>query len=255
MMSRATKVESLRRLRPGPAAAEADVTPRAATAIDGVRLGAAGIAARLRQAVHDGVYVEGERLPPERSLAQAFGASRSTLREALRVLEADGMVARRVGSGTFVVWRPGGADADVAEVTSPIELVDVRLGLEPHMVRLATMNATPRDLARLAETLEAIQAAGDDPDRFTRFDRQFHERLADATHNPLLVALYRQVNHVRGHRQWNAMKDKILTGARMRAYNEEHRALFAALAARDGDTAARLVTRHLERARRDLAGG
>jgi DNA-binding FadR family transcriptional regulator len=254
-MSRATKTASPRRSRVGPASTETEGAPRAATAIDGVRLGAAGIAARLRQAVRDGVYVEGERLPPERSLAQAFGASRSTLREALRVLETDGMVARRVGSGTFVVWRPGGANADVAEVTSPIELVDVRLGLEPHMVRLATMNATPRDLSLLAETLDAIRAAGDDPERFTRFDRQFHERLAEATHNPLLVALYRQVNHVRGHRQWNAMKDKILTRDRMRAYNDEHSALFAALAARDGETAARLVTRHLERARRDLAGG
>lgn len=228
---------------------------RDGTPLGAVRLGAAGIAARLRQAIHDGVYVEGERLPAERALAHGFGTSRSTVREALGVLEDARMVARRVGSGTFVIWRPGGAEADVAEVTSPIELVDVRLGLEPHMVRLATMNATPRDLARLKETLDAIEAAGDDPDRFTRFDRQFHERLAETTHNPLVVSLYRQVNHVRGHRQWNAMKDKILTGDRIRAYNDEHRALFAALAARDAETAVGLVTRHLERARRDLGGG
>jgi GntR family uxuAB operon transcriptional repressor len=231
-------------------------TTATGAALDGaVRLGAMGIAARLRQAIHDGIYLQGERLPAERRMAESFGTSRSTVREALGVLEGDRMVARRIGSGTFVIWRPGSADSDVGEVTSPIELVDVRLALEPHMVRLATMNATPRDLARLAETLAAIEQAGDNPDRFTRFDRQFHERLAETTHNPLLVALYRQVNHVRGHRQWNAMKDKILTGERMHAYNDEHQALFAALAARDAETAAGIVTRHLERARRDLGGG
>ncbi|MGH6718671.1 MAG: FadR/GntR family transcriptional regulator, partial [Alphaproteobacteria bacterium] len=169
--------------------------------------------------------------------------------------EEGGMVSRRVGSGTFVTWRPDGADADVADVTSPLELVDVRLALEPAMVRLATINATPRDLARVGQALVALEASGADPDRFTRADRQFHERLAEATHNPLLLALYRQVNLVRGHRQWSAMKDKILTPERIHAYNVEHRSLYEALMARDGETGAKLVARHLERARRDLAGG
>ena len=222
---------------------------------DAPRMGAPAIAARLRQAIRDGDYVIGERLPAERRLAQALGSSRATVREALGALEENGMIARRVGSGTFVTWRPEGSDADVADVTSPLELIDVRLALEPAMVRLASINATPRDLARIGQALGALDAAGTDPDRFTRADRQFHERLAEATHNLLLLALYRQVNQVRGHRQWSAMKDKILTAERIHAYNVEHRRLYQALVGRDGEEGARLVAGHLERARRDLGGG
>ncbi|MEX2648213.1 MAG: FadR/GntR family transcriptional regulator [Alphaproteobacteria bacterium] len=216
---------------------------------------ASGIAARLRKAILDGVYVRGERLPAERQLALDLATSRSTVREALGVLEDGGLVARRVGSGTFVTWEPGLGDRDVGEETSPLELVEVRLALEPHMARLATINATPRDLERLAAALGDIENAGADPEGFTRWDRQLHELIAEATHNPLLVVLYRQVNHVRGHRQWSAIKDKILTADRIRAYNEEHHALFDALARRDGDAAASILSRHLEHARRDLSGG
>lgn len=216
---------------------------------------ASGISARLRKAIVDGVYVQGERLPAERQLALDLATSRSTVREALGALEQGGLVARRVGSGTFVTWEPGLGDLDASEETSPLELVEVRLALEPHMARLATINATPRDLERLAAALDEIENAGADPDGFTRWDRQLHELIAEATHNPLLVVLYRQVNHVRGHRQWSAIKDKILTAERIRAYNVEHHALFDALARRDGDAAARILTRHLEHARRDLSGG
>jgi DNA-binding FadR family transcriptional regulator len=217
--------------------------------------GAAGIAAQLRKAIVDGIYVLGERLPAERALAEAYGASRTTVREALTVLEEAGLVRRRQGSGTFVAGDGASGGDDVADVTSPIELVEVRLALEPMMMRLACLNATPRDLAKLEGTLAQLVAADGDPARFTKWDRQFHELVAEATHNPLLVALYRQVNHVRGHRQWTAIKDKILNPERIADYNDEHKALLAALRGRHGDRAASLVTRHLQRARQHLMAG
>jgi DNA-binding FadR family transcriptional regulator len=100
-----------------------------------------------------------------------------------------------------------------------------------------------------------IGRAGDDPDRFTKWDRQFHELLAEATHNPLIVAVYRQISHVRGHRQWNAVKDKVLSHDRIAGYNEDHDELLAALVGRNADAAAAVVTRHLESARRHLMDG
>jgi DNA-binding FadR family transcriptional regulator len=210
--------------------------------------GAPGIAAELRKAIQDGIYVHGERLPAERALARAWGVSRTTVREALATLEQSGLVGRRRGSGTFVAWEPLRVDDDVADVTS-------RLALEPTMMRLACRNATPRDLAKLEGTLDRLMAADGDPSRFTKWDRQFHELVAEATHNPLFVALYRQVNHVRGHRQWTAIKDKILTADRIADYNRDHAALLAALRGRNGDRAATLVTEHLQRARRHLMAG
>ncbi|MBC6440837.1 MAG: FadR family transcriptional regulator [Rhodospirillales bacterium] len=214
---------------------------------------AAAIAAQLRQAILDGVYVDGERLPAERQLATALSSSRTTVREALRILEHNHLVSRRVGSGTFVTFRPEAGEDDVAEVTSPIELVEVRIAVEPHMVRLATLHATLRDLHRIAEALKALEADGLWAEGFTRHDRTFHQSIADATRNPLMVSLYRQINHVRGHRQWNAMKDKVLTPESMEAYNREHRALYDALRARDAELAVEIVLRHLDAARQQLS--
>ena len=213
---------------------------------------AAAIASQLRQAILDGVYVNGERLPAERQLAAALASSRTTVREALRILEHSKFVNRRVGSGTFVTFRPEAAEEDVAEVTSPLELVDVRLAVEPHMVRLATLHATLRDLERIGEALESLDEAGASSEAFTRWDRTFHQLVAEATHNPLMISIYRQINHVRGHRQWNAMKDKVLNDDSIEAYNRQHRALFDALKARDADTAVAIIHEHLLAARQQL---
>ncbi len=214
--------------------------------------GAAGIAAYLRQAILDGVYLYGERLPAERRLADALSTSRTTVREALRILEHNNFITRRIGSGTFVTFLPNSVEDDVAEITSPLELIEVRIAVEPHMARLATVNATAKDIDRIAEVLTRLESSRSDANHFTKWDRQFHQLLADATHNPLMASVFRHINHVRGHAQWNAMKDKILTADRIKGYNRQHRDLYQALRTRDGDAAVRIITRHLRDARRDL---
>jgi len=216
--------------------------------------GSAAIASRLRQAILEGSYGYGERLPAERDLAEHFGASRSTVREALRRLEEANLVIRRIGSGTFVSHRPSHADGNIAELTSPLELIEVRLGVEPRIARLAVVNATARDLDRLGEALARVEACGEDREVFSRADEQFHLQLTEATHNPLMVWLYQQINDVRCHAQWDGMKDKILTRKRIDDYNQEHRRLYDALRNRDVEAAVRTITEHLERARRDLLG-
>ncbi|MFQ5775697.1 MAG: FadR/GntR family transcriptional regulator [Kiloniellaceae bacterium] len=219
-----------------------------------VSVGSAAITARLRQAILDGRYGDGERLPAERDLASHFDASRGTVREALRRLEEMSLVTRRIGSGTFVKYRPPFDDSDIAEVTSPIELIDVRLAIEPQMARLVVVNATARDLERMGEALKRVEGCGEDREHFSRADERFHLALAECTRNPLMVWLYRQINDVRSHAQWDAMKDKILTGPRIADYNRQHRALYEALCSRDTDAAVRVITEHLEKARRDLLG-
>src|SRR5262249_11412975 len=94
--------------------------------------GSAAIAARLRRAIIDGVYTYGERLPPERELACSLGASRATVRNALDLLEERSFIRRKAGSGTFVVHGQGRDrdERDVADVTSPLELMDVREAIE-----------------------------------------------------------------------------------------------------------------------------
>ncbi len=217
--------------------------------------GASAIAAQLRRAIMDGTYGYRERLPAERDLAQHYRASRSTVREALRQLEEGNLVTRRIGSGTFVSYRGGGEDDDVAERTSPLELIEVRIAIEPQMARLATLHATQRDLDRLAQALADVEAcASRDREVYTRADAAFHQAFADCTRNPLMIGLYRQINSVRSHAQWARMRDKILSPDRQRDYNSQHRTLYEAIRARDTETAVATIVEHLEIARRDLIG-
>ncbi len=216
--------------------------------------GSAWITAQLRQAILEGSYAHGEKLPAERQLAEAFGASRTTVRIALAQLEDERLVVRRIGSGTFVNHRPTGDDEDIAERTSPLELIDVRLGVEPNMVRLAVLHATARDIDRMTEVIAHMEESSSTAESFTRWDEQFHLAIAESTRNPLMVWIYRQINAVRTHSQWNAMKDKVLSPERIAEYNRQHRNLYEAIRTRDMDSAVAIVTNHLHYARRQLMG-
>jgi DNA-binding FadR family transcriptional regulator len=216
--------------------------------------GSAWITAQLRQAIMEGGYAHGEKLPAERQLASAYGASRTTIRTALDQLEIERLVSRRVGAGTFVNFRPQGDTEDIAELTSPLELIEVRLGIEPNMVRLAVLNATARDIERLAAAMARMEPSSGDSESFTLWDEEFHQLIAEATRNPLMVWVYRQINAVRTHSQWNAMKDKVLTPGRIAEYNQQHTALYEAIRTRDIEAAVAIVTNHLHYARRQLMG-
>jgi DNA-binding FadR family transcriptional regulator len=219
-----------------------------------VTTGSAAIAAQLRRGILDGAYNYRERLPSERELADHFGASRSTIREALSQLQDMHLVSRRIGSGTFVTHDAEFGGTNIAEVTSPLELIEVRFAFEPHMTKLAVINATARELEQMAEILERLEACDGDQELFSREDEAYHLALAECTRNPLIVWLYRRINNVRGHKQWNAMKDTVLTPARIDQYNQQHRALYEALKSRDIDGALKIITAHLEKARADLLG-
>lgn len=234
---------------PNKAQAQSDVP-----AITAAAAGSADIAVRLRKQILKGHYEFGERLPPERQLASYFGTSRSTVREALRQLERTNLITRRMGSGTFVSYREYTDEEEIAETTSPVELMEVRFAVEPSMVRLAVLNSTARDLERFRQALEQVEASDKDPDEFSRADEAFHLTLADCSRNPLMVRLYRHINDVRGHNQWSARKDKILTIEHIAEYNRQHRRLYEAVATRDMEDAVRTITRHLEKARADLLG-
>ena len=109
--------------------------------------------------------------------------------------------------------------------------------------------------AHFSEIAEAdwLSDIGINAEAFTKWDRTFHQTIAEAPRNPLLISIYRQINHVRGHRQWNSMKDKVLTPESIAAYNLQHRAIYDALRARDADTAVELVRDHLIAARNQLS--
>ena len=216
--------------------------------------GSAAIVAQLRRAILDGHYSYNERLPPERQLATDFNAARGTVREALRQLEDMNLVTRRIGSGTFVKYRRQLDQETIANLTSPLELIDVRFGIEPQMVRLAVLHASARELEHLRSSLERLETITDDSEEFTLADGEFHMALAECSKNPLMVWLYQHINEVRGHSQWSRSKDKIITPERIKEYNQQHRALYTAIFERDVTSAVNIMKTHLQKAQSDLLG-
>jgi DNA-binding FadR family transcriptional regulator len=218
--------------------------------------GANGIIGRLRHAIETGVFVDGDKLPPERDLATSFGSARSTVRKALDQLETDGLVARKVASGTFVTYRDAvqGTTGDISDLISPLQLVEARSAIEPYIAHLATIHATQRVLSAMERVLVKLEGANDDKDLFTRLDAEFHLSVARCARNPLLLQVYEHINDVRGHALWGVMKDKILSSEQMAAYNVQHRAIFMGIKTRDAKGASGMVRDHLEKARQDLVG-
>ena len=215
--------------------------------------GSAGIAAKLRRAIFEGKYDFNERLPAERELAEVFKTSRGTVREALRRLQELGMVDRQIGSGTFVTYRKFSEHTEIADVTSPLELIDVRFGIEPQIVRLAVANATAMDIERMRKALVKVESCKD-PETFSKADAAFHMAMAECTRNRLMVWLYQLVNETRSHDQWAAMKESILVPERIAQYNAHHRHLYNMITQRNLDAALDTIYEHLDRARNDLVG-
>lgn len=218
------------------------------------RVGAAEIASRMRRAILDGQYQHLQRLPAERELAQEFGTARGTIRQALAQLEDMNLVRRKVGSGTYVDYVAQPDHEQIAEATSPLELIEVRLAVESDIARMAVTNANARYLRELHASLTALEGAGADPGAFSKADEAFHLSMARCSQNPLLVWIYQLINEVRGHTQWDASKDKILTPEDIAEYNAQHRALYEAIERRDATGAVSIITEHLNKAKSQFVG-
>ena len=216
--------------------------------------GANAVATKLRSAIVDGLFTYRERMPSERELAKQFGVARGTIRSALRQLEQMNLVTRRAGSGSFVCYRGYADHEDITELTSPLELIDVRIAIEPAMARLAVVNANAQDIERMEEALLRVEKEATDPETFSTHDERFLMSLAESARNPLMLWLYRHINEVRGHAQWVARKDKVLTPHKIKQYNQQHRNLFTAISRRDVDEAERAIREHLALAKADLLG-
>jgi DNA-binding FadR family transcriptional regulator len=226
-----------------------------ASATASPRRGVRAISTHLRRAIETGAYVEGDQLPAERQLATDFGAARSTVRRALDQLAKAGLVSRRLGSGTYVTstWPVSKVGADLADEISPLQLIEARFAIEPFTTRIAVLNANRRNLNDMDATLRRAETASPtDKNSFSKWDAEFHLQIARASRNPLLLSVYRQINEVRLHAQWDAMKDQILTPAVIADYNRQHREILKAFHNRNAQLAESMVRAHLEKARNDL---
>lgn len=192
--------------------------------------------ARLLAEIRAGSLRPGDRLT-ETELAARFGMSRTPVREAIRLLEAEGLVVHlpRVGASLRAL--------DYAEVT---ELYEMRVVLEGTAARFAARAASEVELAELGSINEEMAAAEGDVERLYQLNRQFHAALLDAAKNRFLVAAVGAIHKTMLILGPSTMEE----GERAATALAEHQAILAALAARDGMEAEAAMRRHIEGAQR-----
>lgn len=211
---------------------------------------------RLRAVIRSGRFPDQGRLPPERALAQEFGVSRSTLRAALDVLEAEGRLWRHVGRGTFVGKRPSvdaPALAALVNRTHPEEVMEVRIALEPRIAALAARRATVDDIAAMNNCVRKAGAAYDAVS-FELWDSAFHRAIALGAHNMLLLVLFDAVNAIRQEPIWGRLKEASLTPERQKLYLAQHRDCIDSIRDRNAGAAEQTMLAHLENVRANLFG-
>lgn len=176
----------------------------------------------------------GEGIPSERELARQVKANRHQVRRALEVLRAANEIdppgALRVAAGRGTV---------LARETNPLEVIEVRMALEPALARLAAVRASPLDIARIEKA--AIAAEGDAGAN----DLAFHKAIAAGARNGLASGLYRLVREIGRDARLKLGRNAPVCPKRLAQRNAEHRAIAAAIAARDPEAAERAMRLHL----------
>jgi DNA-binding FadR family transcriptional regulator len=212
----------------------------------------------LARLMSEPAYGPGARLPTERALAERYNVSRGAIRAALARIEGRGQIVRIMGSGTYVAKPPADAMPDTSPTpgsrdASPQEIMEARMLLEPQMPALVVAHANGADIERIRAAMVAAEQATT-LDDFEVWDGRFHEAIAQATHNRLIIDIYQTVTSARNLTEWGELKRRNATKERRAEREAEHRALFEALYARDAVKAEAALTEHLKKVSRNLLG-
>jgi GntR family transcriptional repressor for pyruvate dehydrogenase complex len=207
---------------------------------------------QIKNLISIGELKPGERIPSERDMANLLGVSRPSVREAIMVLEAMGLVESRQGGGTFVRSLAEAALAD--PLTSMVEgnpnllhaLLEVRMGLEGWSAKLAASRITEEEIDSLSSYVREMEIQSSKGGWDSHLDARFHYAITAATHNTIQLHV---LDTIRG--LWHATIELALTEFYRRegyleALMEQHRAIFEAIRGRDGDKAQREMMAHLE---------
>ena len=210
------------------------------------------LAGRLQQQILSGLYPHGAALPTERDLVSTTGLGRGSVREALRILESQGLVRTRAGRyGGSVVSKP--TDALLASHISLFAkghdvslraLVEARQALEPMVAALAARHRSEEDLASLKRISMRLDAAAiDDVPRFLLENANWHSALAVASHNDLLRAFTASISGL----MLEASGIGNFASPEVRALvTHAHRRILQAIEAQDADTARQRAERDLQ---------
>jgi DNA-binding FadR family transcriptional regulator len=210
------------------------------------------IALKLTEKINSGELPDGSRLPSERELAETFGASRTSIREALLSLQASGLISVRqrararvtqLSNPAFMSQLSGAAQTLLARPHGMADFQEARVLFECGLVRYAARHASPKEIDRLALALAQNKKAIANPSQFSKTDLAFHDILAEIPRNPIFAALNTALS------EWLMAQRAVsirapVRGVARRAY-EGHERIFEAIAAHDAEAADAAMAGHL----------
>lgn len=206
------------------------------------------VADRLAAVIRSGALAPGSRLPAERVLGEQLGVGRTSIREALRMLQATGMITVRPGHGVFVADLAKLEDRPFAQWEARFnyrveELIEARLAIEPMAAACAARRSTPDDLHAIHGTLAEFQRGIDEGDlaMMVLADSGFHYAVAQAARNRVFQSMLQYFHHLLIESQ----RASLSPAERPRHVLSRHHAVYAAIAAGDAATAETAMRDHL----------
>ncbi|HRX35933.1 MAG: FadR family transcriptional regulator [Kiritimatiellae bacterium] len=214
------------------------------------------VAEELRKRIAAGEWQANAAMPNERDLATGFGVARNTIRGALAALEEEGLISRQVGRGTIVKQQPSDElklILDKFAGASPLDILNLRLIIEPQVAASAAINASARDLAAIDEA-DAEASRNEDVAAYDQWDNSFHALIYRATHNDFLIDFWNLLAIVRYREPMQVIRHRGFTLARRNAYCIQHRQIRDALHGRNSTAAHDAMKLHLAARRRNYFG-
>ena len=216
------------------------------------------IVEQIRDLIKEGRLKPGDKLPPEQILAEKFGTSRPSVREALSALEILGITESRGGKGNFIKDTPRSPlyEQEVMELEkeeSPFEMLEARKAVETEIAELAAKKATQEDIDAISKSLNEMKGAANNIPRIMELDGEFHMNIARAAHNNLLFSMMAYLSNLLKEKLWVNMKEKTwnLPGYPQK-YLKEHTEIFNAIKNKDSKNARKQVYHHLAGVKKDL---
>lgn len=193
---------------------------------------------RIVEAVR-GILAQGEEIPSERALAEQLNIKRHRLRQALEVLRSGGEIGKaKAGRRASSPSIPRGED--LVRGTNPVEVIELRLMIEPTLARLAALRASPAEISRIANASSTPAGAS-----YGGADLAFHKAVAAGARNGLAVEFYHLLRQVGTDARVRLAGEVTTCPNRLARRDGEHRAIAEAIAARDPDVAEQAMRAHL----------
>ena len=212
------------------------------------------VVSQMHELIREGKFKAGDQLPSERELAETFKVSRTSVREALRALETQGLVISRTGAGNFV------ADLPIESLVAPLvamlieekdalaDIFEMRKLIEPAIAAMAAERATKRDIERMKKILDKQQDEVQRGSTGVEADAEFHFAIGQATQNHALEKLVSGLMEILSH----SREESLQTPGRSQASIDSHRRILTAIEKHDKGQARAATLYHIEQVEQNV---